>query len=448
MVTAVESLQSEFSSLVGASRAIFDPATCASFAVDGKVPKVVVYPPSAEHVAQVLRCAAERGLAVVPCRNATKSSIGNPPQRYDVALSLKEMNQVWHYEPADLTVGVEAGMKFADFQRFVGRHGLWLPLDPPAASRASLGGILATNSAGPLRLAFGAPRDVVLGMKIATTEGKVIKTGGRVVKNVAGYDLAKLLVGSYGTLGVIVEANLKLYPLPSRRATFVLRVGSLEAARNLRRAILSSPLTPMRMVLMNRLAAQLVGRDLSLRTAKDGVELWLEAGGSERVIERYARTLEEVGRRGAATTQMLHPDTAEPGWARITDFQSALAETHADLVVLKAALPLATVERFVAHAQQEAEKEKVRLAAFGQLGVGIVHLCLLETESAAPLVQRLRSEAEGQGGAMVLERASLEVKEQVEVWGSPGTDFEVMRKLKEAWDPKGVLAPGRFVGRL
>ncbi len=148
-------------------------------------------------------------------------------------------------------------MKLADFQHFVGRRGLWLPLDPAGGSRASIGGILATNSAGPLRLRYGAPRDMVLGMKIATTEGKVIKAGGRVVKNVAGYDLVRLLTGSYGTLGVIIEATFKLFPLPPERATFVFATRTLEIARNLRQRILHSPLEPLRMMLLDAKASTL-----------------------------------------------------------------------------------------------------------------------------------------------------------------------------------------------
>ncbi len=244
MITAVESSRSELAALVGDARVVSDPVACAAFAVDGKVPTYVVYPSSAEQVAAVLKSCADHALAVIPCRNGTKLGIGNPPIRYDVALSLKDLNQVWYYEPADLTVSVEPGMKLADFQHFVGRHKLWLPLDPPGGERASLGGILAANASGPLRVAYGGPRDMVIGMKIATTEGKIVKTGGRVVKNVAGYDMGKLLIGSYGTLGVIVEASFKLYPLPAASATFVFAVDALHRARELRRSLQRSHLQP------------------------------------------------------------------------------------------------------------------------------------------------------------------------------------------------------------
>ncbi|MGH7246913.1 MAG: FAD-binding oxidoreductase, partial [Pseudomonadota bacterium] len=273
---------SGFASIVSESRVSSDAAACAAFAIAGKVPVQVVYPTSAAEVAAVLRHCADHDLAVIPCRNSTKLGIGNPPRRYDVALSLKEMNHVWYYEPADLVVSVEPGMKFGDLQHFLGRNRLWLPLDPPGGSRASIGGILAANACGPLRLRYGGPRDMVLGMKIATTEGKIIKTGGRVVKNVAGYDLAKLLIGSYGTLGVIVEATFKLYPLPAEVARFALTAETLEKARQLRRAIQQSPLRPQRMVLVDAGFVDELKASSYAHEWGSGRQFWIEFGGTER----------------------------------------------------------------------------------------------------------------------------------------------------------------------
>ncbi len=449
MTTAVESARSEMAAVVGESHLVSDAAACALYAVDGKVPRWVAYPSSAEQVAAVLKCAAEQDLAVIPCRNATKLAIGNPPRRYDVALSLKEMNRVWHYEPADLTVTLEPGMKLGDFQHFVGRHRLWLPLDPAGGSRASLGGILATNSAGPLRLHYGAPRDMVLGMKIATTEGKVIKTGGRVVKNVAGYDLGKLLIGSYGTLGIIVEVSLKLYPLPSERATFVFPAPNLDTARNIRRRILRSPLLALRMIHLDREASTLTSAAASVVADTQGPEMWVEAGGTPRVIERIARELEVMGRGVGTQVRRLEREEAERAWAWVSDFQTGVIEAHPGVIILKAALPSAASEEFLSRALKECENAKERLASFGQTGVGVVYVCLVEVGHAANLIgsiKRLRSAAEDLGGALVIERAPNDLKAGAEVWGTPGDDFGMMWKLKAAWDPKGILAPGRFVG--
>ena len=461
MTTAVDSIRTELTSILGELRVSSEAVTRKSLTVDGKVPDYVVYPPSAEQVAEVLKYAAEHDVAVIPCRNATKLDIGNPPRRYDVALSLKDMNRVWHYEPADLTVSVEPGMKLGDFQRFLGRHRLWLPLDPPGGARASLGGILATNSTGLLRIHYGAPRDIVLGMKVATSEGKIVKTGGRVVKNVAGYDLAKLLVGSFGTLGVIVEASLKLYPLPAERVTFVVSASTLDAAREFRRSILNSPLSPMRMVLLGATASALVRNLASPTTAMPGsegplaeereFEIWIEAGGSKRVLGRYGRELEELGRAVGASVRPMETELAEAGWARVSDFYAWLSEAFPNLVVVKAVLPIAEGERFLSRALKEAEEEEIRVASFSQTAAGVIYLGLMEAARApiqVGLLKRIRDAAESLGGALIIERCPPELKSRLDVWGAVGDDFEIMRKVKAAWDPKGILAPGRYPGGL
>jgi glycolate oxidase FAD binding subunit len=466
---AVESVRVDLATLVGSSQVLTDSAARAALAVDGKVPDCVVTPATAEKAAAVLRYAGEHQLAVIPWGNGTKISMGNPPRRYDLALSLRELNRVIHYEPADLTISVEAGMTFGEFQDLVGRSGLWLPLDPRGGVESSIGGIIAANAAGPLRQGFGGPRDMVLGLKIATTDGKVVKTGGRVVKNVAGYDLGKLLTGSFGTLGVIVEASLKLFPKPPERATFAMRAGTLGVARDLHRSIRRSPLDPLRLVLLDSPAAALLGDSTAVPEAT-GVELWIELGGSNRVIERCMLELRQLAAAVRATMARL--EGAEEAWAHVSNLAYWLQPKYRDLTVLKAALPVAAGEEFLSRAQQEAQAERITLASFAQVGVGIVHLCALEEDVARTsfvspqrvpdgqgkaadlqnrsalqsLVARLRQAARDLGGTLVVEHCPVDLKSQVDVWGACGDDLEAMRKMKSAWDPNEVLSPGRFVG--
>lgn len=425
-----------------------EPATCANFAVDGLLPQGVLFPRSAEGVARALKHASDRGLAVIACRNATKLSTGNIPQRYDVALSLKEMNAVWRCEPGDLTASVEPGMKLGDFQHMLARHGLWIPLDPPGGAKSSLGGIVAANAAGPLRLKYGAPRDFVLGMKVATAAGKIVTTGGRVVKNVAGYDLTRLLIGSYGTLGVIVEISFKLFPLQAGRASWRADVRSIDQARDFRRRMLDSPLGPARMVLLDRGAAAIATGGANAGSAW---EIWLEFCGSERVLNRSARLLEDLAQTAGISFLALKSDAAESGWNRIADFAPDLPREAGPVVVLKATLPIARSEEFVAIVAGEAETAGARCACFCQCGVGIVHACVMAPQIAPALVTavaNLRQSALDRGGAMVIERCPIELKPELDAWGPPGSGFGLMRQLKDLWDPTGTLAPGRFVGGL
>ena len=448
MTTAVESVHGALAEIAGEARLVSEPSKCAARSVAGKVPRQIVDAPSAESVAAVLKLASEHDLAVIPYGNGTKLTLGCPPSRYDLALSLKELNSVKHYEPADLTIRVEAGMKFGDLQNFLGRDRLWLPLDPRGGANATIGGILATNSAGPLRLRFGSARDMVLGIKVATTEGKLIKSGGQVVKNVAGYDLCKLLVGSYGTLGVIVEASLKLYPRPASRATWVLEPGTLGLARDLRRRILNSPLEPLRVALLNAEASDLL-RKGPLAGDAHGVELWIEAGGSPSILERHARDLAEMGGSVGVRSRLVSGQTAEDCWYRLINFDQLFAGSFPEVLVLKASLPLASSEQFLSVAQQGAEGEEVKMAGFAQVGISVVHLGLWGDKLgkvADRLVTNTRKAAESLGGALVVEQYPNGFIGERDVWGAPGDSLETMRRLKAAWDPKGVLSPGRFVG--
>ena len=451
MTTRIESAWSEVSAAWGEGRITADPAACAGCGVDGKTPQLVLHPSRAEEVAAALKVAAGRGLSVIPFRNRTKVEVGNPPERYDIGLSLKELNNVWHYEPADLTITAEPGMKLGDFQYLVARHQLWLPLDPAGGAQASLGGILAANASGPLRHAYGSPRDMVLGMKVATPEGKIVKTGGQVVKNVAGYDLGKLLIGSYGTLGVIVEASLKLYPLPIRRATFVLRTGNFGIARNLRRRILETPLALLRLVLLNAAAARMARAGTSLAFESRSPEMWVEAGGSERVLERTRAALEGLGKEVGAPIETHNAEEAETVWSHVADFRRKISEIQPGAVVLKASLPIASAEAFLSAAQQEAENAKSEMAATSLAGVGTVQVAILDFPEGGDgerMIRRLRQSAQDLGGALLVERCPLELKARLDVWGEPGDDFKVMRKVKAAWDPKGILSPGRMIGRI
>jgi len=446
-----EAVRAEFAGIVGEAQLTAEAGARARFAIDGKVPDCVVYPNSAEQVAQTLKCAAGHNLAVIACGGATSLGIGNAPQRYDVALCLRKITKVRYYEPADLTAGVGAGMTLDDFQNLLKPDGLWLPLDPSGSGQATLGGIVATNASGPLRHSCGAPRDMVVGMQIATAGGKLVKTGGRVVKNVAGYDLGKLLIGSYGTLGVITEVNLKLFPLPAERQTFVLSTGTLGIARDLRRSILNSPIDPLRMVLLDAETGRTVYPAAQRDRADQEPQMWLEAGGTKSVIDRTWKELDALGRAVGAKVQTYDREDMRGAWQMISDFSHWLGKTYPGAVVLKGTMPIANSEEFLSLAQQEAQNEKVRMASVTQSGVGILYLGLLDPQSIsqmAGLIGRIRKAAEKAGGALVVISAAAEVKAQVDAWGTPGAGFGLMRRMKAAWDPKGILSPGRFVGSL
>ncbi len=446
MTLAVGSTRAEFEAIVGPSGLISDRPTCEAFAIDGMAPEFTLMPSTTDKVAALLTFANERGLAVIPTGGGTKLSTGNPPRRYDAAISFGKLNRVIHYEPADLTITVEAGMKLGELQVLTGRDGLWLPLDPRGGAQSTVGGIIAANAAGPLRQAYGGPRDMLLGLKIATTEGKIAKTGGRVVKNVAGYDLCKLLTGSFGTLGVIVEASLKLFTKPPGSETFAFQAGTLESTHDLRSRIRRSPLDPLRMALIDPSGAALL-REGTREEDQSGPELWIEVGGSARVIKRCE---EELNKLASATGMPLNLlQNPESSWCCISDLALWLQSKYPDVTIFKAALPSEASEEFLMRAERAADAEQIPLAGFAQPGLGIVHTSLLQvkyTQSTAGLAMRLRQAATELGGTLIIEHCPVGLKRQIDVWDPGGDDLEVMRKMKGTWDPNGILSPGRFVG--
>lgn len=451
MTQAAEAVRADLAGIVGEAQLTAEAGVCEQLAVDGRVPGCVVYPNSAEQVAQTLKCAAGYDLSVIASGGATSIGIGNPPKKYDIALCTRNITKIRYYEPSDLTAGVGAGVTLVVLQALLEPDRLWLPLDPSGNRQATLGGVVATNASGPLRHFYGAPRDMVVGMQVATTEGKLIRSGGRVVKNVAGYDLGKLLIGSHGTLGVITEVNLKLYPRPAERQTFVLSTGTLGIARDVRRSILASPIEPLRMVLLDAETAGILPFRTQPGQSKNEPQIWLEAGGSKSVVDRTRKELDALGRAVGAKVHIYEREGAEAIWQTISDFSSWLGKAYPGAVVLKGTMPIANSEEFLSLAQQESQNEKVRMASVTHPGVGILYLGLLDLQSAdqaAGLITRIRSAAEKSGGAVVVNSAPADVKAQVDVWGTPGTGFELMRKLKTAWDPKGTLAPGRYVGSI
>ena len=191
-----------------------------------------------------MRLACDNDYVVVPCGSLTKKEFGAVPERVDILLKTDRMNKLLHYDAGDLTLGVGAGMTIAEVQAILAKNSQFLPLDPMLPELATIGGVLAANANGPMRSGFGGLRDYCIGINFVTGDGKVAKGGGKVVKNVAGYDLMKLMIGSMGTLGVITSANFKVFPLPKQTRTFVCECADLNAAATLRDRIIASPLAP------------------------------------------------------------------------------------------------------------------------------------------------------------------------------------------------------------
>jgi len=378
-----------------------------SYTVDGILPHTVLLPSSEAEVASMLRAAAQEGSVVVAWGGRKKEEFGNPMERVDVVLSLERLNQVVDYVPADMTITVQAGMRFADLQALTARHGQTVPLDPARASAATIGGIVATGGAGPRRMAFGGVRDLLLGARLALVDGRVIRAGGKVVKNVAGYDVPKLVSGSLGTLGVITEVSLKLRPLPADSRTLLFGFGELATALDAAESILNSELLAAAVVVVTPQA--------TCRLEAPGpVAL---AVALEESLENNAYQVDRLSRYGVFST--LTGATESAFWDRLINYGDVFGSALRWRVNT-------VVSDLVNHLLGP-------LDGIAYVSTGTVMLYGDDGEAAA-------------GSCAVLESGAVDLRRKVNVWGPPRTEWKFTEGSRRAFDPGRILNRGRYVG--
>ena len=434
--------------LAGASGVITDPMTLEFFSVDGVLPVVVARPGSAEEITEVVRFAAAEKLAMIPVGGRTKLSIGMPPQRYDIALDMSRMNHVLAYDPGDLTLGAEAGIGVEKLLELLEEKNQFLPLLVPWMERATIGGIMATNSVSPLRFAYGGPREFLLGMEFVTGEGKLCKSGGRVVKNVTGYDLHKLMIGSLGTLGVITRVNFKTFPLPLAQQTFVAAYANAREAMALVQAIAKSPLSPRVVEVVDPAALPILGSN------KLPAGMWsviIAAAGNEKAVERHHVDLARMARDSAAEAfQSLTDEEKRMLLGRLREFVRHVQETHPEATIFRISALPTTIAGLMEQLAAIAKRMELASCSVVRAGSMIYFALWRETGESESNLKRACGEifaaVEGVGGWALIEWCPTEQKRQVNVWGTPRGDFELMKRMKKVFDPAGILSPGRFVG--
>lgn len=431
-----------------------DPTQLAGYEVDGLRPTAVTQPGSAGEVAEVVRFAAAERLAVIPVGGRSKLRIGAPPRRYDLAIDLTRLNRVLAYDPGDLTLGVQAGIRFAELSPVLAEKSQFLPLAPAFAEQATIGGILATNSGTPLRHAYGSARDYVLGMEFVTGEGIETKSGGRVVKNVTGYDLHKLMIGALGTLGVITRANFKTFPLPRAQTTFVASFDSAAQALEMCRVVAQSPLQPRLVEVVEPAAARMIDPGHA-RLPAGQWSVAVAAAGDERVVQRHGTDLARMAKEARATAFVALTDEEKAALlGRIREFPKLAMEFSPAATLFKISVLLAQMLALLERARQVTERNQLASMTLVRAS-GIVYLALVPTVLDAATLARLAqaatelihaSSSSEIGGRPMIEWCPTELKSQVNVWGPARDDLMLMQRLKKAFDPQGILSPGRFIG--
>ena len=357
---------------------------------------------------------------------------------------LARINRLVEHEPGDLTATVEAGLTLGALQAELGKRGQWLSLDPAHADRATVGGILASNAAGPRRHLYGTARDLLIGVGLVLADGSFVKGGGKVVKNVAGYDVPKLAIGSFGTLGVIVEATVKLRPVPDVDHLVVTLLDRLADAGPLVRAIMASDLIPSALDVADAAALRAAGLVGAAGAGSEGGALLVGFDGlAEQVQWQEAELARLAGRSGT----VLDGAPRDDAWRALGDL-ARRAFAHATAVMCWSVLPTQVVQAMV-DGGAAASTHGLGAAFAAHAGVGVVFAVLGEGGNAGDVTAALddwRRLVHERGGHAALEWAPLAVKERVAVWDPPGPAHRIMQRLKAELDPRGILNPGRFVG--
>lgn len=340
--------------------------------------------------------------------------MGGPITPWDVCISSSGLNRILKYEPTDLTLSVEAGAPWAEVCRVLAKNHQMIPLDPPFGDSATVGGVIATNGSGPRRRLYGSARDLVIGMRFATLDGKEVQSGGMVVKNVAGLDMGKLMIGSFGTLAAISVVNFKLTPKPEIEKTALLHFDTIDAALETRDRILRGVLQPAAVDLLNPLATAGMG--------ERGFVLAVQFGGNAAVVARYARELGGTILEGAAH---------ESFWATVTQYPQRFVEKFTGGAVARVSSTLTQLREVLA---------SLDTPAIARAATGVTHAYFSRTDTA---VKWLKS-AKQRPWKCVIEFSPEAEKERIELWPEPGGDFGMMKKVKQMFDPRNLLNHGRL----
>jgi glycolate oxidase FAD binding subunit len=396
-------------------------------------PNCIVYPNTPEQLKSLINKSYNNNWRLIGCGNGSKMGWGGLSKKIDLVVSTKHLNKIIEHAVGDLTVTVEAGVKFADLQVILGKVGQFLPLEPAYPQEATLGGIVATADSGSLRHRYGSIRDMLLGISVVRSDGQLAKAGGRVVKNVAGYDLMKLFTGSYGTLGILTELTFRVYPIP-QASTTVLLIGEQEAIATATQILLASALTP---TAVDLLSTQLVtklgfGQGFGLMVRFQSV--------TESVKEQSSRLLSIGEKLGLKST--VYADNNEQIWQLLSE-QIWTSPQKPAIICKIGVLPTAAISILTQLDQLAADQLGLIHA-----GSGLGLLKLDASRVTATTISELRQYCQAKKGFLTILEAPVTIKEQLDIWGYNGNALELMRQIKQQFDPKNLLSPNRFVGEI
>jgi glycolate dehydrogenase FAD-binding subunit len=464
-MTAATNFAVRLESAIGESHTSADPTVCSEYVVDEIAPSVVAKPASAEEVAEIVRFASLEKLAVIPSGHRTKLEIGMPLSRYDIALDMTGLNKIAHYDPGDLTISVDAGTSFNDLAAPLYKQKQFLPLSVPFYFESTIGGIIASGVDSSLRHSYGTARDFLIGAEFVDGTGHLCKSGGRVVKNVTGYDLHKLLIGSLGTLAVITRLNFRTFPAAPASRGFVISFRSPEEALAFSKLVESTPLRPSSIDLISPQLMELFLEaeknsseppvaPLQGKFPADSLHLCVSVEGTPEVCDRASREFAQLSAPPTAKpVQFVTLNEAEGAdlWHYLGQSVPLLLETSPATAIFKIALLPRQIPALLQKLRTLANRASLRCAVLAR-ACGVVYFALLPPSGDTASLERLTetvsavfSLCSGENVPATLPWCPTPLKPSINIWGQPRPDLALMRRLKSAFDPQNVFAPGRFL---
>jgi glycolate oxidase FAD binding subunit len=423
-----ERLADQLKAVIGADALSLESETLAKHRVAGKPPALVCLPHSAEQIAAAVRICAAAEASMVPWGGGTAMAIGNPPRRVDVVISTLRLNRIIDHDHANLTVTVESGLALGALQSALIAHRQFVPFEPPFAERSTVGGIVAANLNGPRRSSLGSVRDLVIGMKVVLGSGEQIKAGGKVVKNVAGYDMCKLFTGSLGTLGILTEATLRLAPFATESATSI-ACGTLARVAKLASELAGAKLLPAAVFLGNGAEEQ-------------NWRLAVRFDGFAATVARQLTDLASLAQLQGIETETRRAESERQLWRAIADLP-----LQTERLVYRMTLPPSSLAD-VLTTLEDSPIGAAPTVINADVAVGTLWIVMPANQASAGHFANLISLARDHRGHVVMFAAPPEVQLGVEVWGPAPMTISLMREIKQRFDPMGLLNPGRFVGGL
>ncbi|MGH7846981.1 MAG: FAD-binding oxidoreductase [Candidatus Binatia bacterium] len=432
MNVSIETLTAKLQNELGADAVELDPQVLSSHSVDGKVPTVACFPSTAAQIGRALVVCSEAQAATIPWGGGTAIAFGNIPRSVDVVLALENLNKLIEHDDANLTATVQAGMRLSALQEQLNQRNQFLAVDAPRPDRATIGGTVAANINGPRRILYGSVRDLVIGMKMVLATGEQIKAGGKVVKNVAGYDLCKLFVGSLGTLGIITEVTFKMTPLPEAAATLIAQ-GPLDNCTKMAEEVFSSTLLPAAITLFNGTAAKAEG----FETEAAAVAVWTE--GFVETVERHAIDIQAIAQRIGLAVELLRDRQHSSFWQQICNFGAGR-----EIALYRLTVPLGSLRPVLLQLEQwSAANQPAEILAHA--GSATIFVQPNAAAHGIGWLSKLTEIAKEHHGYVVVMTAPSTLKKDLDVWGPAPPSLEIMREIKHKFDPQAILNPGRFI---